>query len=62
MLRRNEVLQTAYSDTFLLPHLKDLSSQHVIVSDRQVSVSKFNQVVLNLAFITAIFVFFFLSD
>ncbi|XP_017290679.1 nucleolar protein 11-like [Kryptolebias marmoratus] len=27
----NEVLQTAYSDTFLLPHLKDLSSQHVIL-------------------------------
>ncbi|XP_071389047.1 nucleolar protein 11-like [Centroberyx affinis] len=27
----NEVLQTAYSDTFLLPHLKDLSSQQVIL-------------------------------
>ncbi|KAK2815948.1 hypothetical protein Q5P01_026415 [Channa striata] len=27
----NEVLQTAYSDTFLLPHLKDLSSQHVVL-------------------------------
>uniref|UniRef100_A0A8C6NL26 Nucleolar protein 11 n=1 Tax=Nothobranchius furzeri TaxID=105023 RepID=A0A8C6NL26_NOTFU len=27
----NEVLQAAYSDTFLLPHLKDLSSQHVIL-------------------------------
>ncbi|CAG5928845.1 unnamed protein product [Menidia menidia] len=26
----NEVLQTAYSDTFLLPHLKDLSSQHIM--------------------------------
>uniref|UniRef100_A0A668A7F7 Nucleolar protein 11 n=1 Tax=Myripristis murdjan TaxID=586833 RepID=A0A668A7F7_9TELE len=26
-----EVLQTAYSDTFLLPHLKDLSSQQVIL-------------------------------
>uniref|UniRef100_A0A7N6BXS5 Nucleolar protein 11 n=1 Tax=Anabas testudineus TaxID=64144 RepID=A0A7N6BXS5_ANATE len=29
----NEVLQTAYSDTFLLPHLKDLCSQHVVVSN-----------------------------
>uniref|UniRef100_A0A665VC57 Nucleolar protein 11 n=1 Tax=Echeneis naucrates TaxID=173247 RepID=A0A665VC57_ECHNA len=28
---RNEVLQTAYSETFLLPHLKDLSSQHVVL-------------------------------
>uniref|UniRef100_A0A4W6FV00 Nucleolar protein 11 n=1 Tax=Lates calcarifer TaxID=8187 RepID=A0A4W6FV00_LATCA len=28
---RNEVLQTAYSDNFLLPHLKDLSSQHVVL-------------------------------
>lgn len=28
---RNEVLLTAYSDTFLLPHLKDLSSQEVVV-------------------------------
>uniref|UniRef100_A0A671UB34 Nucleolar protein 11 n=1 Tax=Sparus aurata TaxID=8175 RepID=A0A671UB34_SPAAU len=27
----NEVLLTAYSDTFLLPHLKDLSSQHVVL-------------------------------
>uniref|UniRef100_A0A7N6AYC8 Nucleolar protein 11 n=1 Tax=Anabas testudineus TaxID=64144 RepID=A0A7N6AYC8_ANATE len=27
----NEVLQTAYSDTFLLPHLKDLCSQHVVL-------------------------------
>ncbi|XP_029293095.1 nucleolar protein 11-like [Cottoperca gobio] len=27
----NEVLQTAYSDYFLLPHLKDLSSQHVVL-------------------------------
>ncbi|XP_070684517.1 nucleolar protein 11-like [Pempheris klunzingeri] len=27
----NEVLQTAYSDTFLLPHLKDLSAQHVVL-------------------------------
>ncbi|XP_059198125.1 nucleolar protein 11-like [Centropristis striata] len=27
----NEVLQTAYSDSFLLPHLKDLSSQHVVL-------------------------------
>nr|XP_046265031.1 nucleolar protein 11-like [Scatophagus argus] len=27
----NEVLMTAYSDTFLLPHLKDLSSPHVIL-------------------------------
>uniref|UniRef100_A0A673CDV2 Nucleolar protein 11 n=1 Tax=Sphaeramia orbicularis TaxID=375764 RepID=A0A673CDV2_9TELE len=27
----NEVLQTAYSENFLLPHLKDLSSQHVIL-------------------------------
>ncbi|GAA6227041.1 nucleolar protein 11 [Lates japonicus] len=27
----NEVLQTAYSDNFLLPHLKDLSSQHVVL-------------------------------
>ncbi|XP_041789767.1 nucleolar protein 11-like [Chelmon rostratus] len=27
----NEVLMTAYSDTFLLPHLKDLSSQHVVL-------------------------------
>ncbi|CAJ1053693.1 nucleolar protein 11 [Xyrichtys novacula] len=27
----NEVLQTAYSDTFLLPHLKDLSSQDVVL-------------------------------
>uniref|UniRef100_A0A8C5D910 Nucleolar protein 11 n=1 Tax=Gouania willdenowi TaxID=441366 RepID=A0A8C5D910_GOUWI len=27
----NEILQTAYSDTFLLPHLKDLSSQHAIL-------------------------------
>ncbi|KAF7653233.1 hypothetical protein LDENG_00085830 [Lucifuga dentata] len=27
----NEVLQTAYSDTFLLPHLKDFSSQQVIL-------------------------------
>uniref|UniRef100_A0AAQ6AE65 Nucleolar protein 11 n=1 Tax=Amphiprion ocellaris TaxID=80972 RepID=A0AAQ6AE65_AMPOC len=27
----NEILQTAYSDTFLLPHLKDLSSQHVVL-------------------------------
>uniref|UniRef100_A0A3P8VJZ8 Nucleolar protein 11 n=1 Tax=Cynoglossus semilaevis TaxID=244447 RepID=A0A3P8VJZ8_CYNSE len=27
----NEVLQTAYSDTFLLPHLKDLSSEQVIL-------------------------------
>ncbi|XP_013879107.1 nucleolar protein 11-like [Austrofundulus limnaeus] len=27
----NEVLQTAYSDNFLLPHLKGLSSQHVIL-------------------------------
>ncbi|XP_029362913.1 nucleolar protein 11-like [Echeneis naucrates] len=27
----NEVLQTAYSETFLLPHLKDLSSQHVVL-------------------------------
>uniref|UniRef100_A0A7N8XX93 Nucleolar protein 11 n=1 Tax=Mastacembelus armatus TaxID=205130 RepID=A0A7N8XX93_9TELE len=28
---RNEVLQTAFSDTFLLPHLKDLSSHHVVL-------------------------------
>uniref|UniRef100_A0A8C9YEM5 Nucleolar protein 11 n=1 Tax=Sander lucioperca TaxID=283035 RepID=A0A8C9YEM5_SANLU len=28
---RNEILQTAYSDSFLLPHLKDLSSQHVLL-------------------------------
>ncbi|KAA8595027.1 hypothetical protein FQN60_012162 [Etheostoma spectabile] len=27
----NEILQTAYSDSFLLPHLKDLSSQHVLL-------------------------------
>ncbi|XP_035762227.1 nucleolar protein 11-like [Neolamprologus brichardi] len=27
----NEILQTPYSDTFLLPHLKDLSSQHVVL-------------------------------
>uniref|UniRef100_A0A674MB38 Nucleolar protein 11 n=1 Tax=Takifugu rubripes TaxID=31033 RepID=A0A674MB38_TAKRU len=27
----NEVLQTAYSDTFLLPHLKDLSSRQIIL-------------------------------
>uniref|UniRef100_A0A8C3B5X6 Nucleolar protein 11 n=1 Tax=Cyclopterus lumpus TaxID=8103 RepID=A0A8C3B5X6_CYCLU len=27
----NEVLQTAYSDSFLLPHLKDLSSQQVVL-------------------------------
>ncbi|XP_075903892.1 nucleolar protein 11-like isoform X2 [Nelusetta ayraudi] len=27
----NEVLLTAYSDTFLLPHLKDLSSQEVVL-------------------------------
>ncbi|KAG7223703.1 hypothetical protein INR49_015428 [Caranx melampygus] len=27
----NEILQTAYSDTFILPHLKDLSSQHVVL-------------------------------
>ncbi|XP_069570155.1 nucleolar protein 11-like [Brachyistius frenatus] len=27
----NEVLQTAYSDTFLLPHLKDLSSPQVVL-------------------------------
>ncbi|KAM3622777.1 uncharacterized protein V6R79_002938 [Siganus canaliculatus] len=27
----NEVLLTPYSDTFLLPHLKDLSSQHVVI-------------------------------
>uniref|UniRef100_A0A3Q3JXN6 Nucleolar protein 11 n=1 Tax=Monopterus albus TaxID=43700 RepID=A0A3Q3JXN6_MONAL len=27
----NEVLQTAYSDMFLLPHLKDLSSHHVVL-------------------------------
>ncbi|XP_061588457.1 nucleolar protein 11-like [Cololabis saira] len=27
----NEVVQMAYSDTFLLPHLKDLSSQHVVL-------------------------------
>ncbi|XP_077461363.1 nucleolar protein 11-like [Stigmatopora argus] len=27
----NEILQTAYSDDLLLPHLKDLSSQHVIL-------------------------------
>ncbi|XP_077428256.1 nucleolar protein 11-like isoform X1 [Vanacampus margaritifer] len=27
----NEVLQTAYSDDLLLPHLKDLSSQHVLL-------------------------------
>ncbi|KAM4604001.1 nucleolar protein 11-like [Polymixia lowei] len=27
----NEILQTAYSDTYLLPHLKDLSSQQVIL-------------------------------
>uniref|UniRef100_A0A7N6AJX0 Nucleolar protein 11 n=1 Tax=Anabas testudineus TaxID=64144 RepID=A0A7N6AJX0_ANATE len=27
----NEVLQTAYSDTFLLPHLKDLCSQHLFL-------------------------------
>uniref|UniRef100_A0A3Q3VIX7 Nucleolar protein 11 n=1 Tax=Mola mola TaxID=94237 RepID=A0A3Q3VIX7_MOLML len=27
----NEVLMTACSDTFLLPHLKDLSSQHVVL-------------------------------
>lgn len=27
----NEILQTAYSDNFLLPHLKDLSSQHVVL-------------------------------
>uniref|UniRef100_A0A3Q0RGH5 Nucleolar protein 11 n=1 Tax=Amphilophus citrinellus TaxID=61819 RepID=A0A3Q0RGH5_AMPCI len=27
----NEVLQTAYSEAFLLPHLKDLSSQHVVL-------------------------------
>ncbi|XP_038569796.1 nucleolar protein 11-like [Micropterus salmoides] len=27
----NEVLQTPYSDTYLLPHLKDLSSQHVVL-------------------------------
>ncbi|KAG7487178.1 nucleolar protein 11 [Solea senegalensis] len=27
----NEVLQTAYSETFLLPHLKDLTSQHVVL-------------------------------
>ncbi|KAM9792849.1 nucleolar protein 11-like [Neosynchiropus ocellatus] len=27
----NEILLTAYSDSFLLPHLKDLSSQHVIL-------------------------------
>lgn len=31
-LHRNGILQTAYSDTFLLPHLKDLNSQHVLVS------------------------------
>ncbi|XP_042341081.1 LOW QUALITY PROTEIN: nucleolar protein 11-like [Plectropomus leopardus] len=27
----NEVLQTAYSDSFLLPHLKDLTSQQVVL-------------------------------
>ncbi|XP_022061128.2 nucleolar protein 11-like [Acanthochromis polyacanthus] len=27
----NEILQTAHSDSFLLPHLKDLSSQHVVL-------------------------------
>ncbi|XP_024115718.1 nucleolar protein 11-like [Oryzias melastigma] len=27
----NEILQTAYSDTFLLPHLKDLCPQHVLL-------------------------------
>ncbi|XP_004066307.2 nucleolar protein 11 [Oryzias latipes] len=27
----NGILQTAYSDTFLLPHLKDLNSQHVLL-------------------------------
>ncbi|KAM3865241.1 nucleolar protein 11-like [Diretmus argenteus] len=27
----NEILQTAYSDAFLLPHLKDLSSQQVVL-------------------------------
>ncbi|XP_070777219.1 nucleolar protein 11-like [Enoplosus armatus] len=27
----NEVLQTAYTDTYLLPHLKDLSSQNVVL-------------------------------
>ncbi|XP_077575986.1 nucleolar protein 11-like [Stigmatopora nigra] len=27
----NEILQTAYSDDLLLPHLKDLSSQHVLL-------------------------------
>ncbi|KAK5866161.1 hypothetical protein PBY51_020371 [Eleginops maclovinus] len=27
----NEVLMTAYSDVFLLPHLKDLSPQHVVL-------------------------------
>uniref|UniRef100_A0A669C441 Nucleolar protein 11 n=1 Tax=Oreochromis niloticus TaxID=8128 RepID=A0A669C441_ORENI len=27
----NEILQTPYSDTFLLPHLKDLSSQNVML-------------------------------
>uniref|UniRef100_A0A3Q2UJY6 Nucleolar protein 11 n=1 Tax=Fundulus heteroclitus TaxID=8078 RepID=A0A3Q2UJY6_FUNHE len=27
----NEVLQTAYSETFLLPHLKDFSSDHVVL-------------------------------
>lgn len=32
-LPRNEVLLTPYSDTFLLPHLKDLSSKHSIVSN-----------------------------
>ncbi|TKS68909.1 Nucleolar protein 11-like [Collichthys lucidus] len=31
LLHRNEVLRTAYSDTFLLPHLKDLCSEHVVV-------------------------------
>uniref|UniRef100_A0A8C4HJN0 Nucleolar protein 11 n=1 Tax=Dicentrarchus labrax TaxID=13489 RepID=A0A8C4HJN0_DICLA len=30
-LHRNEVLRTPYSDTFLLPHLKDLSSQQVVL-------------------------------
>ncbi|KAM9313993.1 nucleolar protein 11-like [Pholidichthys leucotaenia] len=27
----NEILQTAYSDTFLLPHLKDFASQQVVL-------------------------------
>ncbi|KAG9350419.1 hypothetical protein JZ751_026781 [Albula glossodonta] len=27
----NEIVQTAYNESFLLPHLKDLSAQQVIV-------------------------------